>query len=211
MTDTTLVTEAPPRPRGRLTASPAMFNAAQRLGLVEVEAPVVQPPAEPPPSAARIRNGGTAKTDKPELPELPEGEVLPKPPKPNKAEVDPEKAARLAAVRQVEALLCECFPEAFRTPPPPLAIGIHLQILDIAGDNIDAKALGWFLQYWTRKPGYLDAIAHGEPRRNLDGSVAGEPDEQQRRAAAAAVYGRRAEAVLARIAARRAAEMEATP
>jgi sRNA-binding protein len=54
----------------------------------------------------------------------------------------------------------------------------------------------------TQRSDYLDAIAHGEPRRNLDGSPAGEPDEAQRRQAAGEVYGARAEQVLARIAAR---------
>jgi sRNA-binding protein len=60
------------------------------------------------------------------------------------------------------------------------------------------------MHWWVRKWDYLDAIAHGEVRRNLDGSATGEPDEPQRREAARQVYGPRAEVVLARIAARRA-------
>ena len=103
-------------------------------------------------------------------------------------------------------------PEAFRTPPPPLAIGIHLQILDIAGATTSTQSA-------RLVSAILDAQARIISTRSPTASraatwtarSAGEPDEQQRRAAAAAVYGRRAEAVLARIAARRAAEMEATP
>ena len=213
MTDTTLA-EAPPRPRRTLTASPAM---RARLGLVEVEAPPLEP--------ALRENGG--------------GAISPKPDR--KAEVDPspatglaeEKAARLAEVRQVEALLRERWPVAFCVPRPPLAIGIHKQVLELetrgklsqavtvlgsrgpaadayflASDTIDPVVLGRFMHWWVRRTDYLDAVAHGEPRRNLDGSPAGEPDEPQRREAARQVYGARAEVVLARIAARRAAERE---
>jgi sRNA-binding protein len=79
---------------------------------------------------------------------------------------------------------------------------IHKQVLEAAGDAIDSVVLGRFMHWWVRKWDYLDAIAHGEARRNLDGSPAGEPDEPQRREAARQVYGARAEVVLARIAAR---------
>ena len=92
---------------------------------------------------------------------------------------------------------------AFCVPRPPLAIGIREQILDVAGTEVNAKALGLFLAWWVARSDYLDAIAHGEPRLNLDGSPAGEPDEAQRRQAAGEVYGPRADAVLARIEQRR--------
>ena len=93
-------------------------------------------------------------------------------------------------------------------PDDPLAYStlarfkIHKQVLEAAGDAIDSVVLGRFMHWWVRKWDYLDAIAHGEARRNLDGSPAGEPDEPQRREAARQVYGARAEVVLARIAAR---------
>ena len=122
-----------------------------------------------------------------------------------------EKAERRAAVREVETLLRERWPVVFCVPRVPLAIGIHKQVLEAAGGDINPVALGRFMRWWVRCPDYLDAVAHGEVRRNLDGSPAGEPDEPQRREAARQVYGPRAEAVLARIAARRAAEAEAAP
>ena len=96
----------------------------------------------------------------------------------------------------------EVFPAVFLTPRPPLAVGISDQITAVAGDEIDRLALGRFMAWWVSRTDYLDAVAHGEPRRNLDGSVAGEPTEAQRRDAAQRVYGARAEKVLARIAAR---------
>ena len=111
----------------------------------------------------------------------------------------------------LDAMLRERWPVAFCVPRLPLAIGIREQILDVAGTEVDAKALGLFLAWWVARSDYLDAIAHGEARRNLDGSPAGEPDEAQRRQAAGEVYGHRAEAVLGRIEARRQAAAEPAP
>ena len=79
------------------------------------------------------------------------------------------------------------------------AIGIHKQILDVAGDDIESGRLGAVLKRWVTRPDYLDAVAHGEPRRNLDGTEAGMPSEEPQLDAAHRVYGARAEAVLERI------------
>jgi sRNA-binding protein len=106
------------------------------------------------------------------------------------------------AVAAVEALLRERFPEVFRTPRPPLAIGVYEQIL-VAGGDIDVAALKGFLRCWVRKYDYLDAVAHGEARLNLDGTAAGRPSADQQRCAATRVYGAgRGAVVLARLAAR---------
>jgi hypothetical protein len=109
------------------------------------------------------------------------------------------------AVRQkIEALLRERFPAVFCGPPRvPLAIGIHRQILDVVGSDISKEELGSFLGWWTLRWDYLDAIAHGEMRRNLDGSLADAPAAEEQRSAAKVVYGLRADEVLARIEAQR--------
>lgn len=158
-----------------LVASPAMQAAAQKLGLVEVEPKRVDETSTVSSAESSSSLSVTAE----------------------------EKAVRLAAVRAVEALLRSRWPVVFCVPRVPLAIGIHKQVLELAGAAIDPVALGLFMHWWVRKWDYLDAVAHGEARRNLDGSPAGEPDEPQRREAARQVYGVRAEAVLVRIAARR--------
>jgi sRNA-binding protein len=105
-------------------------------------------------------------------------------------------------------LLSEVFPEVFRLPPPPLAIGIHKQILEVAGDSIDATELGAFLRYWTRRWSYLIAVERGEPRRNLDGTIASEPTIDQRNDAARKLWGDRAQQVAA---APKASEIAAPP
>jgi sRNA-binding protein len=125
---------------------------------------------------------------------------------------EPETAAQ----RRLERLCGDRFPLAFRGPPrPPLAIGIFNQILDtFVGKNvppssekllqtaitangngknlppIDRYDLGRFLKWWCSRPDYLDAIAHREPRLNLDGSPAGVPTPEQQRDAARRLWAR---------------------
>lgn len=132
---------------------------------------------------------------------------LVRPPKPETlvpAEIrGSEKQIRIAQRREQQRiardhlwpLLSKVFPEVFNLPAVPLAIGIHNQILDIAGDSIDATELGVFMRYWVRRWSYLMAVWRGEPRRNLDGSVAGSPTIDQRNDAARKLWGDRAQQI----------------
>ena len=79
----------------------------------------------------------------------------------------------LAALRGVA-------PEAFCSPPRPLAIGIDRQIRDLAGASVSKRDLSWCLRWWTSTPAYLAALAHGGPRVNLDGTIAGEVEPSHR-------------------------------
>jgi sRNA-binding protein len=92
-------------------------------------------------------------------------------------------------------LLSEIFPEAFRLPAVPLAIGIHHQILDIAGDSIDPAELSTFLRYWVSRWSYLMAVWRGDTRRNLDGSLSDLPTIQQRNDAAIRLWGKLAQQI----------------
>lgn len=98
------------------------------------------------------------------------------------------------------------WPAAF-TKPVPLALGIsgHIKaVLRAEGKIVDRKTVGVTLHRWTMQGPYLRAVVRGEPRRNLDGSAAGVPDEAARqyaqklldeRAARQAAKARAAEAV----------------
>jgi hypothetical protein len=116
-----------------------------------------------------------------------------------------EKQIRIAQRREQERiarehlwpLLSKVFPEVFRLPAVPLAIGIHNQILDVAGDSIDPRELSTFLRYWVSRWSYLQAVWRGEPRLNLDGSVAGSPTIEQRNDAARRLWGDRAQQIAA--------------
>jgi ProQ/FINO family len=114
-----------------------------------------------------------------------------------------QKQERLAAQHKLEALLRECFPAAFHGPPrQPLAIGIHAQILDVAGGEIDRHELARFMRWWCTRYDYLDAIAHGEMRVNLVGEPAGVPSQDEQEHAARRLFGPWADRVMAKIAAR---------
>jgi hypothetical protein len=151
------------------------------------------------PAAPRPRPKVEAKSPKPAAkPAKPAPTAKPAAkPAPPPAAADPEAAAakaarqaeREAARRRVEALLRARWPTIFRDPRPPLAIGIDRQILELAGEDIGKAELKWFFRWWVRHWDYLDAIAHGEPRLNLDGSPAGIPTEEEQRRSAIDVYG----------------------
>ena len=106
-----------------------------------------------------------------------------------KQALDASRKDRRAAAHKLLSLLRERFPAAFRVPRPPLAIGIHRQILEVAGPEIDRHELGRFLKWWCSRHDYLNALAHGEARVNLDGSAAGAPTEEQQLQAARRLKG----------------------
>jgi hypothetical protein len=153
-----------------LTASPAIRAAAKARGLdlpppATVEIPPIEPQLEPAPvstpsKAEKKRAWFTAQHER-------------------------EKAAR----EHLWPVLSARFPDAFRLPPVPLAVGIHKQILKVAGDSIDQGELSAFLRYWTGRRTYRFAVWRGAPRRNLDGSEAGAPAIDQRNHAGTSIWG----------------------
>lgn len=84
--------------------------------------------------------------------------------------------ALLAELRGVAPALWE------PSRPVPLAVGIHEQIFPIAERlDISRRFVRRFLGRWTSTSEYLCALARPEAQRvNLDGSPAGEVDEQHR-------------------------------
>ena len=93
----------------------------------------------------------------------------------------------------------ERWPQVF-TKPVPLAVGIYESIrtaLQADGKELDEKTVGICLHCWTKQSRYHYAILRGEPRRNLDGSEAGVPDDRAKQFAqlrldelASAPYGK---------------------
>jgi len=114
---------------------------------------------------------------------------------PDPAEAAAAKAARMQREREEQqsavlrrrqeldetlAVLCDRWPSLF-TAPVPLAIGIERKIQQFLGDaRISKMRLRRALHCWTRRTGYLAAIAEGRCRQDLDGSDAGEPEEAHR-------------------------------
>ncbi len=87
------------------------------------------------------------------------------------------KQRRDMYVRRGVAGLRRRWPDLFTTPVP-LAVGVKPQIR-AAMPGMPAAQLKDVLHYWTHTTAYLLAVATGVERRNLDGSPAGVPAEDQ--------------------------------
>jgi hypothetical protein len=89
-------------------------------------------------------------------------------------------AARRGRVNTLSERLFEAFPEAFKYPPVPLAIGIGPRLCELLGPEFKPAEIRVFLHAWTSGARYLKAVARGNMRRNLDGSPAGLPEPAHR-------------------------------
>jgi hypothetical protein len=95
-----------------------------------------------------------------------------------------------AAPAALEVLLRELAPAVFNDCPPPLAIGIGITLVALLADEFDARTIGRFLRDWVHRPPYLEAVARGDVRRDLDGCPTDAP-EATARAFAAIQLGQR--------------------
>lgn len=89
-----------------------------------------------------------------------------------------------AAPAALEATLRALAPAVFNDFPPPLAIGIDGALAALLADEFDAAVIGRFLADWTRRPAYLEAMARGAVRRDLDGHPTDVPLDSARTFAA---------------------------
>jgi sRNA-binding protein len=60
--------------------------------------------------------------------------------------------------------------------PLPLAIGVHKPLGELLGGKRAKRLLEW----WTKSPAYVAAVAAGGCRYSLDGSEAGQVTEEHR-------------------------------
>jgi len=89
------------------------------------------------------------------------------------------KTARLRTrINTLSERLFEAYPEAFKYPPVPLAIGIGHRLCELLSPEFKPSEIRVFLHAWTSGPRYLKAVARREMRRNLDGSPAGLPEPE---------------------------------
>jgi sRNA-binding protein len=86
------------------------------------------------------------------------------------------------------------WPDLFKKPTP-LAIGIASQIRAQLkagpGLEIGTRDIHVVLHCWTTRRAYYEAVERGDPRRNLDGTEAGPPDDISRELARAALLAMR--------------------
>jgi hypothetical protein len=89
-----------------------------------------------------------------------------------------------AAPAALEAMLRELAPLVFNDCPPPLAIGIDVALTALLAGEFEAEVIGRFLRDWTCRPTYLEAVARGDVRRDLDGCPTDVPADGAREFAA---------------------------
>lgn len=75
---------------------------------------------------------------------------------------------RLAVLITLRGLGCRVFGNS----PAPLAVGINGQITALLDGVHTPEDVNVFLRWWTTQAAYLEAVARGEPRRDLDGVIA---------------------------------------
>jgi hypothetical protein len=81
-----------------------------------------------------------------------------------------------AAPAALEAMLRELAPAVFNDAPPPLAIGVGAVLIALLAGEFEAGMVSRFLADWTRRRAYLEALARGDVRRDLDGCPTDAPD-----------------------------------
>ena len=87
------------------------------------------------------------------------------------------KRRRGTQIRLGVAELGRRWPELFTTPRP-LALGTG-QRISAQWPEMPWAELIHVLRFWTNSPSYLQVVAAGMERRNLDGSPGGVPTEEQ--------------------------------
>lgn len=101
------------------------------------------------------------------------------------------KAVNPATRHPLLALLAERLPALFGDEPRPLKRGIYEDLLAELGEAATPDALKAALSQHTRTTRYLNAVASGQPRRDLKGEVVEKVAPDQRHHALIEVHRRR--------------------
>lgn len=70
--------------------------------------------------------------------------------------------------------LREMFPAGFTEPPVPLAVGLRQQLRAAIPPLATERKLRRAITWWCHSPAYLEAVAAGQERRNIDGTPSGD-------------------------------------
>jgi hypothetical protein len=95
----------------------------------------------------------------------------------------PSSADKRAAHGDCGPLLRKRFPALFGGGPKPLKLRIQVDIQERAPGVFSKQALSAFFRRYTGSTAYLQAVAQGAHRLDLDGQPAGEISEEHRRGA----------------------------
>jgi hypothetical protein len=94
-----------------------------------------------------------------------------------------ETHAQTTRLYEAWTVIRDTCPEVFNLDQPaPLAIGAHLELIEL-GVPFDEADLKRFFRWWCGREAYNEAVAHESHRRHLDGSLAQEITAEQREGA----------------------------
>jgi ProP effector len=111
---------------------------------------------------------------------------------PRRSRQGPKKPTAPSAPRHpVLAQLAEWHPALFGDEPRPLKRGIYEDLIAAHGEALEADALKVALGIHTRSTRYLNAVASGQPRRDLQGQAVEVVAPEQRHHAIVEVFRRR--------------------
>jgi hypothetical protein len=138
-----------------------------------------------------------------ELPatEVPAPEALAEPaaPAPKPAELSPAACAQQLKQR---------FPALFSGAPKPIKLRVQIDIQARAPGVFSKNALSAFFRRYTGSTSYLQAVAHGQQRFDLDGQPQGDISEEHRKIAADELARRRSNHEAQRAASREAEQLQ---
>ena len=131
--------------------------------------------------------------EKPATPPVPKEEPIAKTPTepPSKPRRHWNWESREAALADYKQQLIRNYPTLFGDDPKPLKIGIHKDLLQTRGLH-NRKITRIFINQHTRRTDYLQALAKGGPRYDLNNQPAGTVTELQQQLAQRALEKRKA-------------------
>jgi sRNA-binding protein len=104
----------------------------------------------------------------------------------------PPPAAPRPAPTDCAPQLKQLFPALFTGAPKPVKLRIQIDIQERAPGAFSKQALSAFFRRYTGSTSYLNAVAHGKQRFDLDGQPSGEITDEHRQVARDELSRRRA-------------------
>jgi ProP effector len=161
------------------------------------------PGAELPVAASHVAASPVADLPVAELPltETPETSAAAEPtaPAPKPAELSPAACAQQLKQR---------FPALFSGAPKPIKLRVQVDIQARAPGVFSKNVLSAFFRRYTGSTSYLQAVANGQQRFDLDGQPQGDISEEHRKIAAEELARRRANHAAAQTASREAEQLQ---
>ena len=179
LTRTESMTEAPDHTNAPTSDAPAATApVAPVADMPSTETPSSDTPSTDAPARKRSRGGRGRRGGKGERPAAEEGQApveqrAQKTPRPQQPTGQPARKNGAPAPRKVHPVLerlFELYPQLFGARFRPLKLGIYQELLAAHGDEFKAEDLKLAMGLHARSTRYLECVAAGHPRHDLQGN-----------------------------------------